>query len=230
MGRAPRESDEAPVVAFALVITTPAAGSGLGPGSGAERSGRGQCRPAQGTGDPPITTTSLPSGTVGASYSQTVGVVSTFPPLTRSVVSGALPPGLSVPASTAGSGAISGTPTTAGTYSFTVQAIDVIGDQSAQALSITVSRPVAPLTVRTVSLSAATVSRVYAQVLVASGGTLPYTWSVLSGSLPRGLALRGNGVIAGTPTTLGTFRFTVRVTDRSGATATRALSIQVVRR
>jgi hypothetical protein len=67
-------------------------------------------------------------------------------------------------------------------------------------------------------------------VLAASGGTSPYTWSVQSGSLPRGLALRGDGAIVGTPAAVGTFHFTVRVTDRAGARATRVLSIQVARR
>jgi plastocyanin domain-containing protein len=169
-----------------------------------------------------ITTTSLPSGTVGTSYSQAVDVDGVFPPFVWSVVSGSLPPGLSLPTATAGNGTISGTPTTAGTYSFTVQVTDVIGDMSDQALSITIGQPAVPLAVTTVSLPGATVGEAYSQALAASGGTSPYTWSVQGGSLPSGLALSNSGTISGTPTAAGTYSFTVRVTDAAGATAPRA--------
>jgi len=49
--------------------------------------------------------------------------------------------------------------------------------------------------------------------LEATDGTLPYTWSILSGSLPDGLILSGDGVISGTPTQDGSYNFTVQVTD-----------------
>jgi Putative Ig domain len=173
-----------------------------------------------------VTTTSLPAGTVRAAYSQALAASGGRPPYTWSVQSGSLPRGLVL----RGSGVIVGTPTTAGTFHFTVRVTDRAGARAARALSITVSPPVVPLTIRTASLRAGTVGKAYSQVLAASGGTLPYTWSVPSGSLPRGLVLRGSGVIVGTPTAAGTFRFTVRVTDRAGAKATRSLSIQVVRR
>src|SRR5262249_24971380 len=53
----------------------------------------------------------------------------------------------------------------------------------------------------------------------ASGGTKPYTFSLNSGSLPDGLSLSSSGLISGTPTTAGTFNFTVLVTDSTGGTA-----------
>ena len=60
----------------------------------------------------------------------------------------------------------------------------------------------------------------YSTTLAAEGGTQPYTWTVTGGALPPGLTLDGEaGIIAGTPTTAGTFGFVVTVTDANGATA-----------
>ncbi|HEX5735108.1 MAG TPA: DUF4214 domain-containing protein [Blastocatellia bacterium] len=86
-----------------------------------------------------------------------------------------------------------------------------------------------PLSVLTSSLTGGLVGISYSQVLLATGGTAPYTWSLVSGSgsLPPGLNLSTNGTITGTPTTTGTFNFTVRVTDAASGTATKALSINV---
>jgi hypothetical protein len=51
--------------------------------------------------------------------------------------------------------------------------------------------------------------------LSASGGTAPYSWSISSGALPAGLTLASSGQITGTPTTAGSFSFTVKVADSS---------------
>jgi hypothetical protein len=68
----------------------------------------------------------------------------------------------------------------------------------------------------------------YTDTLTATGGTTPYTWSVSAGSLPPGITLTAStGVLAGTPTTAGTFSFTVKVTDATGLTATKATSITI---
>ena len=61
----------------------------------------------------------------------------------------------------------------------------------------------------------------YSQTLAATPGALPYVWSILSGALPPGLALSSAGVIAGTPTALGTYIFTVQVADSTSSTARR---------
>ncbi|HEV3486078.1 MAG TPA: Ig domain-containing protein, partial [Vicinamibacterales bacterium] len=73
----------------------------------------------------------------------------------------------------------------------------------------------------------------YSRSISATGGTAPLAWSVVSGSLPAGLALNAStGVISGTPRETGTWGFTVRVVDASSpATAdTQALSIRIRRR
>ncbi|HKA23011.1 MAG TPA: putative Ig domain-containing protein [Blastocatellia bacterium] len=86
-----------------------------------------------------------------------------------------------------------------------------------------------PLTIVTSALAGGTVGSSYTQTLSATGGTLPYTWSLVAGlgTLPPGLNLSGAGVISGTPNTEGTYSFTVKVTDAAQATAQRALSIVV---
>ena len=83
---------------------------------------------------PTITTESLPNGTVGTSYSQTLAATGDAP-ITWSVTSGSLPAGLTLDTST---GAISGTPTTGGTYNFTVTATNGNGSDS-KAFTLTVT-------------------------------------------------------------------------------------------
>lgn len=87
-----------------------------------------------------------------------------------------------------------------------------------------------PLTITTSTLANGTTGSSYSQTLQASGGALPYSWSIVSGlgNLPPGLGLNASsGVISGTPTTTGTYSFTVRVTDTVPATAQKAISIVV---
>jgi hypothetical protein len=58
----------------------------------------------------------------------------------------------------------------------------------------------------------------YKFLLVASGGVQPYTWTISAGQLPPGLTLTTDGVIEGTPTQLGKFNFTAKVTDSQSPT------------
>jgi len=82
----------------------------------------------------------------------------------------------------------------------------------------------------TTSMPAGTVSVAYSAAVSATGGTTPYTWSIASGSLPGGLALKAaSGTITGTPTNTGTFTFTARVSDVGSPQqiASNALSITI---
>jgi thermitase len=85
--------------------------------------------------------------------------------------------------------------------------------------------PGVPLTVATSSLPAGREGMAYEQTLAAFGGTEPYTWSLLSGSLPLGLTLSAAGVISGTPTRAGSGSFIVRVRDALSKTADKQLSL-----
>lgn len=84
-----------------------------------------------------ITPTSLPNGTVGVAYNQTLSAGGGVGPFTWTLQSGALPAGLSL----SSGGVISGTPTTAETADFTVQATDSAGCSGTQALQITIAGP-----------------------------------------------------------------------------------------
>lgn len=85
-----------------------------------------------------------------------------------------------------------------------------------------------PPAVSTASLPAAQVGAAYQASLAATGGAAPYTWSLSAGVLPAGLALDpASGAIAGTPTAAGSFTFTVRAADATGASATRSLALAV---
>ncbi|MFN7975087.1 MAG: putative Ig domain-containing protein [Acidobacteriota bacterium] len=164
---------------------------------------------------------SLPNGTQGVPYSQTVTGSGGTAPYTFAVTSGALPPGLALNAAT---GVVSGTPTTAGTFNFTITATDSLGCTGSRAYSVVIN--CGTITVNPASLPNGTVGVPYSQTLSASGGAAPYTFAITAGALPPGLALNGaTGVISGTPTTTGSFNFTITATDASGCTGTRAYTI-----
>ncbi|MFZ0913070.1 MAG: Ig domain-containing protein, partial [Candidatus Korobacteraceae bacterium] len=174
-----------------------------------------------------ITTTSLPSATLNFQYSATLGASGGVPPYTWSVTVGNLPPGLNLDSA---SGLISGTPTIADTYPFTVQVADAQTPPATASapLSITVNPTLTQLTVLTTSLPPGTQNTVYNVMLAATGGLTPYTWSITAGSLPVGLHLDANsGAITGTPSGAGISTFTVQVTDLQLSTASKQLSITI---
>lgn len=87
----------------------------------------------------------------------------------------------------------------------------------------------AVLTISTSSpLPNGAIGKTYSQTLVATGGVSPYSWSVLSGSLPPGIVLNSSsGLLSGTPTTLGTFSVTIKVQDNASASTSKPFSIAI---
>jgi hypothetical protein len=144
------------------------------------------------------------------------------------VVDGRLPRGTKLFDFAGSSGLINGVPTTAGTFTFTVEVKDETRARDTETFTVEILPPDAP-TITTEALASGTVGEFYCcGNLFASGGVQPYTWSVVAGTLPPGLELpKGENTISGTPTTAGTFTFTVRVTDDLGAFSERELSITV---
>jgi hypothetical protein len=178
----------------------------------------GTSNPTQTSSTLSVSTTSLPSGTVGAAYSAAVAASGGTAPYTYNATN--LPSGLSIGAST---GVITGIPAqnSVGTASATVKVTDSTQPSSQSAsssLSISISPAASPaaLAVTTTSLPAGTVSTPYPSTsLQASGGAPPYSWSLQSGSLPAGLSVSTAGAISGTPTLAGAYPLTFMVTDSS---------------
>jgi formylglycine-generating enzyme required for sulfatase activity len=170
---------------------------------------------------PAITTATLPDGTEGTAYNQTLAATGDTP-VTWSIDSGTLPAGLTLQSDT-----ISGTPTAANTYTFTVKATNAAGSNT-KSLSIRIAPSgggTAPR-ITTTSLPGGTVGTAYRRTLTATGGT-PITWSIESDTLPTGLDLATDGAITGTPTAVGKFNFTVKATSSTGID-TKELSITII--
>jgi hypothetical protein len=167
----------------------------------------------------------LPDGIIGTAYSQTLTVNGGGPTNVWSILTGVLPPGLSLLAT----GVISGTPTVLGTSNFTILVINGIVS-FARSFSITIDpAPVATpaVVISTTTLIGGTSGVAYSQTLAATGGNGTFTWSVTAGTLPAGLTLSSAGVLSGTPTTVATSNFTVQVASGT-STATQALSVTIV--
>ena len=161
---------------------------------------------------PIITTSSLPGGTVGTAYYQALSATGATP-ITWSIYNGNLPSGLSLNSST---GVISGTPTVANAYNFTVMAQNS-GGYATKSLSIGIIANIVAPVITTTSLPNGNAGTAYSQALSATG-TTPITWSVNSGALPTGLSLNSStGVVSGTPTTAGTYNFTIKATNSAGS-------------
>ena len=170
---------------------------------------------------------------VGAVYSQTLSGVGGTAPYNSFVVSGgALPAGLSLSLA----GVISGTPTAGGTFNFTVTAADSSTGiapylvpphyTGSQSFTLTVNPPAFVFTPNNLA-APAKVGVAYSQGFTVTGGTAPYgTFALATGtgsapfnSAPPGLTINPvTGLLSGTPTASGTFKFVVSATDSSTGT------------
>ena len=162
------------------------------------------------------------AGEVGLRYAGSIPATGGLPPLTWSVASGALPPGLSLNPST---GALSGVPRTAGVFALTFAVSDAAEQRATVPATIRIA---ARLTIATARLPLATVGEEYVARLASIGGLAPKQWRIEKGSLPRGINLdRKTGVVSGVARKAGSYRITVRATDRLGGFSTRTLTLVV---
>jgi hypothetical protein len=164
-----------------------------------------------------VATAAPPPGTVtypypGFTFSVTSGG---SPPFTWTVTTGRLPAGLTL----GSDGSLSGTPTSAGSASFTVAATDSASPAgtASRPFSVQINSTVAPVITQTPPPPPATNGLSYAYQFAESGGALPLSWAVTSGALPPGLTLGSDGSLSGTPTTTHSFTFTVTLTDSASA-------------
>lgn len=169
-----------------------------------------------------ISPSTLPNALAGVSYSQTLTASGGDEPYTFSVLSGALPAGLTLD----GAGVLSGIATVTGSFSFTVGAVDDHGVPGSRAYTLAVT--CSPITVTPSSLPFAQVGVPYSQTLIATSAFTPVTWSVTSGALPSGLTLSPTtGEIAGTPLAAGFASFTATATDPAGCTGSESYGLSV---
>jgi len=175
-----------------------------------------------------ISTTSLKAWTQGVDYAQGIaqtltGTSASGTALTWSLANGTtLPPGITF--ASVGSGSLIGTPTQAGTFTFTVKATDALGNFSTKDLNIIINP--APAMLNT-TFPAGNIGANYNQTIARTGGTAPLVWSV-SGALPPGMLLDTTaGVISGVPSSSGTSTFTVQVTDATGKAVSQTFSITI---
>jgi alpha-tubulin suppressor-like RCC1 family protein len=163
---------------------------------------------------PVITTTTLPNGTVSTSYSSEIEVTSTEETSVE-VTAGTLPPGLTFNPQT---WSLTGTPTTAGTYTFTVTADNGYGTDTQQ-YSIVIDAAAVnavPPIITTLTVPGGVVGDDYSTTIEATGDG-PIVFALVSGTLPPGLTLDpATGIISGTPTTSGTYSFTISATNAAG--------------
>ena len=180
-----------------------------------------------GTTTPPATLTiltkALPQATLTGTYpAQTLQATGGSGAYTWTLFGGTLPTNIALSAA----GVLSGTPTgTPGTFPFTVQVKDAVGDIAQQPLTIVVNPTP---TITTTSLSPGDQGSAYSQPLSATGGTQPLSaFSISSGSLPANLSLAGSSITGTLAPTATTSTFTVKITDANGVSATESLSITV---
>lgn len=155
-----------------------------------------------------ISKASLQNGSQNHAYSDSFTAVNATTPLTWTITSGALPPGLSLNPNT---GQVSGTPTGSGVANFSVTVTDQHSPPQTDTKTGSISITSQLILGQNQNLTAIIGQQFFGGIFV-TGGTLPYTYTIVSGQLPPGISLN-NGNFFGAPTQLGDFPLTVQVQD-----------------
>lgn len=169
-----------------------------------------------------VNPTTLPGGSHGVAYNQTIDASGGDAPYSFSVTDGSLPQGLTLSAG----GSLSGTPSAAGSFEFEVTATDSNGCTGARTYSISISCPA--ITVTPATLPDGVTGSAYNTTIGATGGTPAYSFEITDGALPSGLTLSTGGSLTGTPSSTGSSQFTVTATDSQGCTGSSEYTLNVV--
>lgn len=167
--------------------------------------------------DPP----SLPNGSAGVAYNAQLSSSGGLAPYSYSLLSGALPVGVSFTSA----GTLSGIPRSDGNFSITLGATDSNGQTASRVYTFTITP--ATVVLAPAPLAGGAVGTAYSQSLSSSGGIAPYTYAIVSGTLPPGIAFSSAGVFSGTPVTAGSYTVVVRSTDDAGYNATQSYTIVI---
>jgi hypothetical protein len=175
------------------------------------------------TGQVVIATPSpLPARTQGTWSSLLLDAANGTPPVTFALAGGALPTGMMLDPN----GFLHGTPSAAGSFTFTVHATDAATPPTAATRTFTMTvNP--PLVIVTTALPDATAGWFYDQQIATQGGTPPLAFSLHSCCLPPGIGLGSTGHVMGWPQQVGDFAFTVEVRDTASASVTRPFALRV---
>ena len=169
-----------------------------------------------------INSTSLTSGVVGSTYSQSVVGAGGYPPYSWSIDVGTLPTGLTFDTAT---GVISGLPTAVESRQVTFTIHDYLASTVSKQLTINIYNP---LVLAAATLPRGTTGSAYSSTIAATGGATPYTFAVTTGLLPNGLTINSTtGTISGTPAVAGTFIFSITITDAASRTDAKSFTINV---
>jgi Putative Ig domain len=178
-----------------------------------------------------ITTKTLPNGTVGTPFSAVVDASGGCTPYKWALVSGSLPKGVSKTASSnTESLDLKGTPSTAGTYSFTISVTGCGGEVSRASYTTEIKAESVDITTKT--LPNGMVDTPFSAVVDASGGCTPYKWALVSGSLPKGVSKSASSNtesldLKGTPSAAGSYSFTISVTGCGGHVSEAAYKVSI---
>lgn len=167
--------------------------------------------------DPP----SLPNGSAGVAYNAQLSSSGGIAPYSYTLLSGALPTGVSFTSA----GTLSGIPRSDGNFSITLGATDSNGQTASRVYTFTITP--ATVVLAPAPLAGGAVGTAYSQSLSSSGGIAPYTYAIVSGALPPGIAFSSAGVFSGTPVTAGSYTVVVRSTDDAGYNATQSYTIVI---
>ncbi len=174
-----------------------------------------------------IATTSLTEAVAGSLYQMNFTAETGIAPYRWWFVTGDFPTGMSLTAS----GKLIGAPTVVGSYTFSIKVEDNELNTATQEYILNVVEATAlnvqPLTINAGTLPVGSVGGAYTAILNAHGGSGFYSWRLIEGELPPGVALTVGGLLTGTPKTKGSFTSLVQVNDSLDSSDTISLTIVI---